>query len=216
MIFMTKHLIIGMGEIGTSLAEVLECNGIDKGDEVPRADIIHICFPYSDQFVDLVKKYKTDTEAGLVVIHSTVPIGTTNKCSSDAVHSPMRGKHPRLAEGIKIFVKFFGGQRDEEVASYFSSLGIETITTTKAENTEAMKLWDTEIYREAILLNKRIHQYCEEHGLDFDLVYTLANKTYNDGYAKLGRPEYTEYVLKYIDGPISGHYLEPNHLMLNQ
>jgi len=26
-----------MGEIGTSLAEVLGCNGIDKGDEIPRA-----------------------------------------------------------------------------------------------------------------------------------------------------------------------------------
>lgn len=37
MIFMTKHLVIGMGEIGTSLAEVLGCNGIDKGDEIPRA-----------------------------------------------------------------------------------------------------------------------------------------------------------------------------------
>lgn len=211
---MKKHLVIGMGEIGTGLAEVLRCGGIDKNDEVPKADIIHVCFPYSDQFVELVQKYKHDTGANLIVIHSTVPVGTTSKCGKEAVHSPVRGKHPHLAEGIKTFVKFFGGERAEEIATHFSTLGIETVTTEKPENTEAMKLWDTEIYREAILLNKRIHQYCEEHEIDFDIVYTLANKTYNEGYSKLGHPEFTKYVLKYVEGPIGGHCLEPNHFML--
>lgn len=211
-----KHLVIGMGEIGTGLSEVLRCDGIDINDQVPKADIIHICFPYSDQFIELVQKYQHDTEASLIIIHSTVPVGTTSKCGEGAVHSPVRGKHPHLAEGIKTFVKFFGGGRAEEVAAYFSTLGVETVTTEKPENTEAMKLWDTEIYREAILLNKRIYQYCEENGLDFDIVYTLANKTYNDGYAKLGHPEFTKYVLKYIDGPIGGHCLEPNHKLLNK
>ena len=213
---MKKHLVIGMGEIGTGLAEVLQCDGIDKNDKVPNADIIHICFPYSDQFVELVQKYKYDTGASLIVIHSTVPVGTTSKCGEKAVHSPVRGKHPHLAEGIKTFVKFFGGERAKEAAAHFSAFGVETVTTEKPENTEAMKLWDTEIYREAILLNKRIHQYCEEHGLDFDIAYTLASKTYNDGYTKLGHPEFTKYVLKYVEGPIGGHCLEPNHLMLNQ
>jgi len=212
---MMKHLVIGMGEIGTGLAEVLQCHGIDKNDEVPKADIIHICFPYSDHFVELVQKYKHDTGASLTVIHSTVPVGTTNKCGGEAVHSPVRGKHPHLAEGIKTFVKFFGGERAKEVAAHFSALGVKTVTTEKPENTEAMKLWDTEIYREAILLNKRIHQYCEEHGLDFDIVYTLANKTYNDGYAKLGHSEFAKYVLKHVEGPIGGHCLEPNHKLLD-
>lgn len=212
---MAKHLVIGMGEIGASLAEVLQCDGIDKNDNVPKVDIIHICFPYSNQFVEVVQKYKNDTEARLIVIHSTVPVGTTSKCGEDAVHSPMRGKHPKLAAGIKAFVKFFGGQRAEEAAVHFSTLGVETVVTAKSENTEAMKLWDTEIYREAILLNKRIHQYCEEYGLDFDIVYTLANKTYNDGYTKLGHPEFTKYVLKYVEGPIGGHCLEPNHKLLD-
>lgn len=213
---MKKHLVIGMGEIGTGLAEVLQCDGIDKNDEVPKADIIHVCFPYSDQFVELVQKYKHDTGASLIVIHSTVPVGATSKCGKEAVHSPVRGRHPHLAEGIKTFVKFFGGERAKDVAAHFSAFGVETVTTEKPENTEAMKLWDTEIYREAILLNKRIHQYCEEHELDFDIVYTLANKTYNDGYTRLGHPEFTKYVLKYVEGSIGGHCLEPNHLMLNQ
>jgi len=212
----TKHLVIGMGEIGIGLAEVLQCNGIDKNDAVSKADVIHICFPYSDQFVESVQQYKTHTEAGLIVIHSTIPIGTTSKCSKDAVHSPVRGRHPHLAEGIKTFVKFFGGKRAKEAAVYFSNLGIETVITEKSENTEAMKLWDTEIYREAILLNKRIHKYCEERGLDFDIVYTLANKTYNEGYTKLGHPEFTKYVLKYMEGSIGGHCLEPNHRILDK
>lgn len=209
-----KHLVIGMGEVGTGLSEVLQCNGIDKNDEIPEADIVHICFPYSDRFIELVRNYKHDTGAHLVIIHSSVPVGVTSKCGDDVVHSPVRGKHPHLAKGIRTFVKFFGGRRAEEAASYFSILGIETITTRQSENTEAMKLWDTELYREAILLNKRIHRYCQESGLDFDIVYTLANKTYNDGYAKLGCPEFTKYILKYVEGTIGGHCLESNHKLL--
>ena len=206
---MIKHLVIGVVEVGTGLAEILQCAGIDRSDGVPKADIMHICFPYSEQFAGA-------TGASFIVIHSTVPIGTTSNCDEDAAHSSVRGKHPHLTEGIKAFVKFLGGKRAEEVTSHFSTLGIETITTKKPENIEAMKLWGTEIYREAILLNKHIRQYHEKHEIDFDIAYTLANKTCNDGYTKLEHSEFTKYVLRYVRGPIGGHCLEPNRLMLNQ
>jgi len=212
----TKNLIIGLGEVGGSLEKILKCPGIDNSaSNIPQADIIHICFPFSEDFVKQVKYYKNATQAEIVVIHSTVPVGTTSDCGEFAVHSPIRGKHPNLEDGIKNFVKFFGGKRAGEASLVFSNLGIDVITTDKSENTEAMKLWDTEIYREAIMLNKKIHEYCQKYGLDFDIVYTEANKTYNEGYAKLGHAEYAKYVLKFVDGPIGGHCVEPNHILLS-
>lgn len=208
------HLVIGMGEIGTALADVLQCDGIDKDEDIPKVKIIHICFPYSNQFVKNVQRYTESTSADLVVIHSTIPLGTTRQCGENAVHSPVRGKHPHLAEGIKTFTKFFGGTRAKEAAFYFAELGISAAITEKPENTEAMKLWDTEIYLEAILLSRKIYQYCKKRDLDFDIVYTQANRTYNEGYERLDHPEYVKYVLKYMDGPIGGHCLKSNHNLL--
>ena len=200
-----------MGEIGKGLAEVLCCGGIDKNDPIPEAGIIHICFPYAENFVHEVRRYKMNTCARLTIVHATVPVGTVRQCGADVVHSPIRGKHPHLADGIRTFTKFFGGRKSREAATHFSALGIKTVVTGKSENTEAMKLWDTEIYREAILLNKRIKRFCTKHNLDFDIVYTQANKTYNEGYARLGHPEYAKYILKYINGPIGGHCVQQNH-----
>lgn len=210
------QLVIGNGEVGSSLAEVLRCPVIDKCTDVPSADVLHICFPYSSSFIKEAKRYIFLTNAKLVIVHSTVPVGVTRQLGAGVVHSPIRGKHPDLTGGILKFVKFCGGERALEAASIFSAVGIQTHCTDKSENTEAMKLWDTEIYRDAVLLNKKIYSYCKAKDLDFDVVYTVSNQSYNDGYRSLGMPQYSKYVLKYIPGPIGGHCLEPNHELLNQ
>jgi hypothetical protein len=90
--------------------------------------------------VTIVKIYKESFDSNIVIIHSTVSVGTTKKCGDDFVHSPIRGKHLNLEEGIKTFTKFFSGDK-----------GMDIITTLNSNNTEAIKLWDTEIHREAIL-----------------------------------------------------------------
>lgn len=205
-----------MGEIGQSLMPFFNCSGIDKGEVVPKADIMHVCFPYSDKFVDYVKEYQEKSGANLIIIHSTLPVGTTSKLGPSAVHSPVRGKHPNLTESIRTFKKFFGGPRAKEAAKIFSDLGVSVVISDKAENVEAMKLWDTEVYREAVLLNKKIYKYCQDNNLDFDIVYTQSNESYNEGYEKMGNPEYKKYILKYIEGPIGGHCLEPNHILLTK
>ena len=65
-----------------------------------------------------------------------------------------------------------------------------------------------------ITLQKEIHDYCKKNKVDFDIIYTLGNSTYNDGYRKLGRPEVARPYLKHMDGPIGGHCVIPNaHLI---
>lgn len=211
-----KMLVIGLGEVGSALEVVLkekyEVSTIAKpGDSVQGVfDVLHICFPWNDGFVKSVREYREQylKPGGLVIIHSTVSVGTSEAC--DAVHSPIRGMHPDLSSGIKTFVKYFGGPRAEEAANIFIALGIKIQTTPLAKNTEALKLWDTTYYAWNVVFMKELRKWCEAQGVDFDLVYSDANRTYNYGYTTLGKPEVTRPVLKYQPGKIGGHCLIPN------
>src|SRR3990167_5891031 len=167
------HLVIGLGEVGKALKEVLEQGyfvrgkDIDPIEEDTNYDVLHICLPYSPTFVETVNGYKSFLKNdGLIIIHYSVPVGTTKAIGDDAVHSPVRGVHPNIADGIKTFVKFFGGKRAQEAAKYFEEIGIETSITFNADATEALKLFDTTQYGVSIIVEKKIHEWCKKRGLD--------------------------------------------------
>jgi len=209
------NLVIGNGEVGSAIAEVLGCKAIDLGGDVPQADIIHICFPYTLTFPVAVKQYQEHAKAKYTVIHSTVPVGTSSKLN--ATHSPVRGKHPDLAKSIRTFVKFFGGPDSEHISELFhidSNDQVTTVATDKSDSTEAMKLWSTEQYRIQILEMQGIWHFCQEHNIDFNIVYTKANETYNEGYAKMDLPQFKRSVLEYMGDEIGGHCVEANHKLL--
>lgn len=207
--------MIGLGEIGTALQRVLQCDGIDKKDDAPQSsyDVLHIAFPYSDTFVSDVATYQWRFSPVLVVIHSTVAIGTSRRCG--AVYSPVRGKHPHLEKSLRTFVKYFGGADASEAAALFKHVCPVSVIDDQ-ESVEAMKLWDTEQYYRNIEIEKEIYAFCEERGLDFNVVYTHANKTYNTGYAALGMPHFTKYVLEHMPGEVGGHCLQPNRALLHK
>jgi hypothetical protein len=213
---MNSHLVIGCkGEVGSALFSLLSekypVTGIDASDYWPgEFDVLHVCIPWSKDFAAYVSYYreKCASEDALTVIHSTVPVGTCGKLES--VHSPVRGVHPNLLRSLKAFVKYFGGPRAQEAADIFEALGIETRVIPDSRNTEAMKLWDTTGYGLNIILQKAIWQYCQENKLNFDVVYTDANRTYNEGFRALDMEQFAKYELKHVDGPIGGHCVIPN------
>lgn len=217
-----KHLVIGhKGQVGSALLEVLSDRGVDTtGIDIntlarEKYDVIHICFPYSEKFEEVVKTYLDLylVTNGLVIIHSTVPVGTSTKCG--AVHSPIRGVHPYLAEGIFTFKKFFGGARAPEAAyMWYGVTGTECATSPRAEDTEALKLWDTTYYGWNIVFEKAVKAYCDEDGLSFEVVYSWANESYNEGYARLGMNHVQRPVLKDHPGKIGGHCIIPNAKLL--
>lgn len=216
-----KTLIIGFGEVGQALHKVLapyyEIHTVDQEEKVAadlQGSIMHICFPYSEDFVAHVKKYQELYKPKHTVIHSTVPVGTSRQCS--AVHSPIRGIHPNLAEGIKTFVKFLGGADAQYVADYFRRAGLRVHLCEASETTELGKLLDTEYYRTCIKFTQQAYELCKEKGANFAEAYTIFNQTYNEGYTKLDRPEFVRPVLQPIMTPIGGHCLEPNHELLKQ
>lgn len=216
-----RQLVIGLGEVGTAIQSILQCDGYDsRGMLVPTGgfDVLHICFPWSEDFVKNVVAYRNmfakpgDLLVSLVIVHSSVPVGTCD--TYGWAHSPVRGVHPNLEQGIRTFLKYFGGDRAHEAAEIFRAHGIICTAVNKASSTEALKLWDTTQYGLMILIQKEIHRWCEENNVPFDLIYTDANHTYSIGYEALNRPEVVRPYLKHMPGPIGGHCVIPNaHLL---
>lgn len=226
-----EHLVLGAGEVGRALYKVLSDqygegeNGVaiqDLGGSEVKANVLHICYPYSqrsvqhkgcsapdhlDSFTQSVQHDVQDHQdevksSGLVIIHSTVPVGTCD--ARGWVHSPVRGRHPQLVDGLMSFVKHFGGERAAEAAEWFDACNIVTMIHDRARDTEAGKLWELVQYGMQIRIEKAIHEWCERNGVSFKVAYTLFAETYNDGYARR-HPEFVRPVIAHMPGPIGGH-----------
>jgi len=217
---MEKIGILGYGETGRAVAKFYvrpRIKDLKRDDNLKGVDVLHVCIPYTSNFIKTVRKEIRKNQPGLTIIHSTVPIGTTKKIGGMIVHSPIRGVHPHLFKGIITFLKFIG--YDSKTAGvlakkHFQRLGIKPKLVLGSQNTEALKLWSTTQYALFIILNKEIKKFCEENSLKFDIIYTLANQSYNEGYLKLNRPEVVRPWLKYFPGKIGGHCVIPNCRML--
>lgn len=239
-----KHLVIGAGEVGTSLYNVLKkrypVSIRGKSLEIDgKFDVLHIAYPPVKNFIGITKKYIKKYKPKLVIIHSTIPVGTTRKVSNLAVHSPIRGMHTKVShpgiigsthaylkrvkggtpshfvKSIKIFVKYFAGPKAPEAAKIFSAIGIKTKIFKKPETTELFKILDTTYYGWNVIFAKEVKRLCDKFGLDFDEVYTIPNRDYNEGYEKLGKPNVVRPVLKPVPGKIGGHCIIPNCELLD-
>ena len=122
------NLVIGLGEIGRPLMEVLrKAHRVEGIDLAPRdvpgpIDLMHVCYPGDiPDFAGETAKYVRRYKPSIVVIHSTVPVGTTRAVQAlvpvPVVHSPVRGKHARMVEELVNYVKFVGGTTQDAVAN---------------------------------------------------------------------------------------------------
>ena len=214
-----NHVVLGHGEVGSAIARLLDTYLIEdpaKGLLIHAlwgdACCLHVCFPYSEAFIETVKSYQYRFDAALTIIHSTVPIGTCAEL--DAVSSPVRGQHPDIYGALRVFVKYFGGPNAKTAAEIFKALGVLCRVHPDSRTIEAMKLWDTTQLGWMVLLEKEIYRFCQENGLDFETVYRDANETYNAGYQSLGKDLYRRPVLKHVEGPIGGHCVLSNARLL--
>jgi len=205
-----KHLVIGTGEVGTAISKIFQCDIVGKVESFNSNfsfDIIHICFPYSEDFIDEVKRYQELYKVKYTIIHSTVPVGTSRKLN--AIHSPILGIHPYLEESIKTFTKYLGGENASEVADEFRRAGMKVYITDKSETTELMKILCTTKYGLDIEWVKDVKDQCNKYKVPFEF-YSLWTDNYNMGYNKLGQSQFTRPNLIPIKGKIKGHCVRPN------
>lgn len=220
-----RHFVLGQGEVGTALAAIIGRQfeyvaTWDKKDgkefnpaDLSEVDCLHVCIPWQPGFVQEVEKYQRYLPPkAIIIIHATVPVGTTRACGPRTVHSPVHGVHPNLEKGMMTFVKYIGGADSRVVNLAWTALlgcGFFVKIVSSPEASELSKLCCTLQYGLAIAACKGIKELCDHYNVPFDEVYGW-NTHYNTGYAALGKPEVCRPVLKPQPGPIGGHCVIPN------
>lgn len=210
-----KAVIIGLGEVGKPLAEilsgVLNTYSYDSAQEAAPLSIcsagciLHICIPYAESFIYNVLLYQTQYRPSVTVIHTTVPIGTTAKLQL-AVHSPVLGRHDDMKRSIQEYTKWIGGdtQLAMLVGDQLLQAGIKSRFAEKSEHTEALKLMCLAKYGMSIAFAKYQKQVCDELGLPYDHILDW-DHNYNEHVAEyLRRP-----IIEVDEKPIGGHCVVP-------
>lgn len=223
--------IVGYGEIGSSLEAVyldftklVFIKDLERDDGLHDIDILNICIPFSENFENIVAKYITNITPRLTIIHSTVLPNTTKNIiqktnNSMIVHSPVRGVHPKLYDGIKTFVKFIGAETPEaasEAEKHLNSLCIKTEVCKNTTSTELGKMLSTTYYGLCIAWHGEVQKLCNMYDVRFREVMTRFNETYNDGYSKLGKSNVIRPVLFPPNAQIGGHCVIPNCELLDE
>ncbi|MFH1392726.1 MAG: hypothetical protein ABIG90_03630 [bacterium] len=214
--------ILGYGEVGKAIAKFYKnpkIKDLKTDDGLENLDILNICIPYSDNFIEIVKKQIKYSKPKLTIIHSTIAPGTTKKIGGDIVHSPIRGVHPNLYPSIKIFVKYIGADNKKAglmAQKHLTSLGIKTKLFMPSATTELGKLLSTTYYGLCIAWHGEMDKMCEKLKIDFEKAVTDFNKTYNQGYKKLKMPHVIRPVLYPPKNGISGHCIVPNAEVLSK
>lgn len=227
----SKIGILGPGEVGLSLKSLYSTKGVvvatkDKNDTFffEKLDILNVCIPYTNRFIETVKEEILHSNPTLTIVHSTVPIGTTNKLSEELsndyniVHSPVRGNHPNLSQSIQTFVKYVGSNNPTALklaVTHLRELDIQIHACNTFEKTEAAKLLCTTYYGLCIAWHNEVKTLCEKHNINLDLIKNW-NETYNKGYEAMGMKKFTRPILDPpTDHKIGGHCVIPNAELLN-
>ena len=221
--------ILGYGEVGQAIAKFYKnpkIKDLNRDDGLKGVEILHICIPWNENFVEIVKKEIKKIKPKLTIIHSTVAPGTTKKIVlalpeelKMVVHSPIRGMHPKLYKGIKTFVKYIGADNKKAgimAKRHLESLGIKTKIFCPSVTTEIGKLLDTNYYGLCIAWHGEMKKLCDQCGIDFEKAVTDFNKSYNETYPKLGKPNVVRPVLYPPKGGIGGHCVCQNAEILKK
>ena len=222
--------IMGWGEIGKSVAKLYPKSKYEilskdlKQDNLKnnKVDVLHICFPYSKDFVKESAQQVKKNRPGITIIESTVDVGTTKKINQIlktkyVVHSPVRGMHPDLTKSLKCFIKYIGAETKtagDKAARNYRDIGVKAKVFTPSESTELNKILSTSYYGLCIAWTGEIKRLCDKFGVGFK-TFEGFNNSYNEGYKKMGRKNVIRPTLYPPKKGIGGHCVWENAIMFN-
>ena len=219
----SEHVLIGCGEVGRAVKKFIEETKqvlvIEKTTDIStyqkvRPIYMHVTIPYNDDFTRTVITYKQFFKPKYIIIYSTVIPGTTKYIGSNAVHSPIEGRHPNLYDSFKTFTRFVSGKKAKEVAKYFMGKGLDVKIFDKAETTELAKLFSTTRYGLNLVFTQLEQDICDELNLNFNDVVLNYQLMYNNGYKRLGLEKFQQPLLTSPDNCIKGHCVVKNSELL--
>jgi UDP-glucose 6-dehydrogenase len=208
-----KTLVVGLGEVGGALAEVLERiepvlkHDLERREFNEPIGIMHVCIPFQSrqQFEPAACEYIRRFKPQLTIINSTVLPGTTRsisqQTSSAVAYSPVRGKHVKMVQDLLHYAKFIAAPQEAWAAQaeeHFRAHGMKTRKIAKPETLEVAKLGETTYFGVIIAFAQMFNRYVEEVGGDYEEATTFFEEV-----AFLPRQ-------KYFPGFIGGHCVIPN------
>ena len=229
-----KVLVVGLGEVGRPLFELLDesgcfiVHGIDldeakmgevgqhKKNLVKEVDIMHICIPCVNQekFISTVANYAKQFKPKLVIINSTVMPRTTKevskRCECLVAHSPVRGVHESLEHvkwEMKRWTKYIGGvdaKSAEAASKHFQELGLKTKVLKSSLESELAKLFETTYRAWMIACFQEMHRISRHFDAFFDDIVDFIEDTHR---LRFDRPVM-------FPGVIGGHCIIPNTELL--
>jgi hypothetical protein len=213
-----RTLVIGLGEVGGALAEVLDRSqlvlrhDIEPIEITEPIEVAHLCFPFQtpEQFEQTAIGYLNRFRPKLAIINSTVLPGTTRKIASKTriptVYSPVRGKHAHMSDDLLRYRKFVAASDVETVRAaerHFEEVGIKTQRMNLVETLELAKLAETTYFGVLISYAQELNRYCE-----------AVNGDYYEATNFFDEVDFLPPV-RYFPGFIGGHCVIPNiNLML--
>ena len=209
-------LVVGLGEIGGPLLGILREAHQAAGRDIEErpfhgVQVLHLCFPYTSDFVSSASRYVSIHEPGVVVVNSTVVPGTTreiaDKTGVPAVYSPVRGKHARMTEEMRRYRKFVAGTSEQAVAlveDHFAAAGLTTQRMSSPEALELAKLLETTYFGVLVAWAQEMDRFTE--AVDADYWETTGFFSEIDFFPPVG----------FQPGYIGGHCVMPNLELLEQ
>jgi UDP-glucose 6-dehydrogenase len=206
-------LVVGLGEVGSSLSQVLRRTGRVLEHDIERCEfdepigVMHLCIPFTRQadFEATALSYIQRFKPELTIINSTVVPGTSRaiarRAKTPIAYSPVRGKHIRMAEDLLKYRKFVAGSDDHtatRAAEHFRAAGMTTQCISKLETLELAKLGETTYFGVLIAFAQELNRYADR--VDGDYAEAL------DFFEEVDFLPNT----KYFPGFIGGHCVIPN------
>lgn len=221
-------MVAGLGEIGFPILKLISKSGHAIGYDIdPKlmdekkfkkyekldTSFLHICIPFSDNFIKNVISLASKFNPEVIVIHSTISPGTTSKLQSQlpipVIYSATRGVHKRMLYDLKRYVKFFAieptATRSKWASSTYSALmkkcGVKTKKMTTPLTLELAKIVvDTSYYGWLINYAQISNMIAIQNKVNYDEMWSFADEIHKF----LGnRP-------KMFPGFIGGHCVIPN------
>lgn len=211
-------LVIGMGEVGSALADILSMTRSVARKDVQAAnpdwrwiETMHVCFPYSDEYVAQAQAYIKMYDPDLTIIHSTVPPGTTRAIGEatpehPVAYSPVRGRHTQMVRDLMRYTKFVSAptlQAEHEACRILAGAGFQMEIMLPCEALELAKLLETTYEAALIAWAQEMDRCCRATGGELAEVSRFFIEI---DYL----PDHFFY-----PGYIGGHCLMPNLALLN-
>jgi len=207
-------IVAGLGEVGKPLLTILQrtyaCRGVDVTpvDVEQPCSVLHVCYPFQIRdFVGTTIAYIERYKPELVIIHSTVQVGTTKRVQSrtqvPVAYSPVRGKHAKMEQEMLHYQKFVGIDSREalqQASEHLSAAGFRVATYGNAETAELSKLMETTWLGILVGWAQDVERMAGEYGVSYEEVNRFV--------------EEISYLPKVWPGFIGGHCVMPNIAIL--